>query len=316
MDANAIDVVIPVRNGGDLLLSVVKRVFDQHMPSGWQLRLAIVDDGSTDNAIEQAVSPYADHIRVIKHSTNRGRAAACNSGALAGQGRYIAFIDADCLLSSNDSLAAHLSALEEGIDLSFGTLEIDGDSFWANYQRRVVAERERRFSTGDHSSLTTSNCVVRRSLFENVCGFDERYDGYGFEDRDLILRLLAAGANPAFCPKARVKHADHLTLAGVSRKMREAGRTTSGIFLSQHPEAYAVMPFQRADVRCGGRTRRALALLVTPVLPAVVVFATILVEHSPLPTRLKTAVVHICSGVAFLVGSYEAGRSKPFAHST
>ncbi|CAM9333384.1 unnamed protein product [Pylaiella littoralis] len=58
----AVTVLLPVRNGGDHLLHAVESVVScaREMPSGWDVELLVVDDGSDDGAVELAVAAIAD----------------------------------------------------------------------------------------------------------------------------------------------------------------------------------------------------------------------------------------------------------------
>jgi glycosyltransferase involved in cell wall biosynthesis len=85
-----VSVVIPVYNHAHKVRSAIHSVLSQ---SYQDYELIVVNDGSTDHLIE--VLQAFDHIQLIQHAENKGRAAARNSGVLAASGQYIAFLDAD-----------------------------------------------------------------------------------------------------------------------------------------------------------------------------------------------------------------------------
>lgn len=89
-----ISVVIPVYNAGQYISRCLDSILVQKYAG--ELEIICVDDGSTDNSA-QIIREYANHnsnIRVISQS-NKGAAAARNSGMDAARGKYISFIDAD-----------------------------------------------------------------------------------------------------------------------------------------------------------------------------------------------------------------------------
>jgi glycerol-3-phosphate dehydrogenase len=114
---------------------------------------------------------------------------------------------------------------------------LTGGAIWHDYQARASARRAAQRLRGIWYSCSTQNMLVRRDAFEQVGGFDETYRTYGFEDRDLLLRLGALGS-VEWAGDAVVEHHDALTLPGVTRKMRKAGGPAAVIFSNPHPEAY------------------------------------------------------------------------------
>lgn len=87
----SISVVIPVYNGGQLLIRCLDSVFNQ--VGGFDIELIIVDDGSSDRSVE-IIQQYPGPINLITQK-NQGPAAARNKGIEAATGKYLAFLDAD-----------------------------------------------------------------------------------------------------------------------------------------------------------------------------------------------------------------------------
>ena len=64
--------------------------------------VVLVNDGSPDTEmLEHLIAPYQDRIVYLKQS-NRGPAAARNTGIRAAKGKYIAFLDSDDRLTSSE----------------------------------------------------------------------------------------------------------------------------------------------------------------------------------------------------------------------
>src|SRR5450432_4281512 len=85
-----LSVVIPHYNQRDFLPRAVASVLHSEARD---LEIIVVDDGSTDGsepvlAALEATSPL---IKVIRCETNRGVAAALNTGLAAARGRYVTF---------------------------------------------------------------------------------------------------------------------------------------------------------------------------------------------------------------------------------
>lgn len=88
-----VSVIVPAYNAMRFLPQTVKSALSQT----WQdLELVVVDDGSSDGTAA-FVEQYPDIRMKLVRQTNKGLAAARNSGIAASQGKYIALLDADDL---------------------------------------------------------------------------------------------------------------------------------------------------------------------------------------------------------------------------
>lgn len=87
-----VTVAMPVYNAGKYLrlavLSIVKQTF-----TDWEL--LIIDDGSTDNALQDIADINDVRIRIVRDGANRGLAARLNEAIDLARGQYIARMDQD-----------------------------------------------------------------------------------------------------------------------------------------------------------------------------------------------------------------------------
>src|ERR1700756_479405 len=89
-----VSVVIPAFNAARYIPATINSVLSQTLR---QFEILVVNDGSPDTSeLEFALKPYAGRIRYIKQ-TNRGPAAARNTGIREARGKYTAFLDSDDL---------------------------------------------------------------------------------------------------------------------------------------------------------------------------------------------------------------------------
>lgn len=86
-----ISVVIPLYNKEKQIAYTLQSVFEQTFQN---FEIVIVDDGSTDNSVEEVEKFDDSRIRLI-HQTNAGVSAARNRGIEEASGELIAFLDAD-----------------------------------------------------------------------------------------------------------------------------------------------------------------------------------------------------------------------------
>ena len=238
--------VVPNYNSAGLVLRCVEALQRQRVAAGDVLEIVVVDDGSTDGSAQRLADGLGGNARLVALPANLGRATARNRGAEATDADLLLFVDSDCIAEDDGLAAAIVDEARRGAQLVYGEVVAPGDGFWDRLQRTVFAARRRAFAAGDGAAYTTQCVAVAAPLFRRVGGFDAAF-GYGFEDRDLFLRLLDAGATAAFAPQARVRHEDRLGLASVARKMEDAGHSGSRLFAARHPGAYARTPFARLD---------------------------------------------------------------------
>jgi len=87
-----VSVIIPTYNRAHLVYRSIKSVLTQ---SYQNFEIIVVDDGSTDNT-RNAVFQFKDErIKYFRHSTNKGVAAARNTGLRHAESEFIAFNDID-----------------------------------------------------------------------------------------------------------------------------------------------------------------------------------------------------------------------------
>jgi glycosyltransferase involved in cell wall biosynthesis len=87
-----VSVIVPTYNRPDTLEECLESINRQTYSS---LEVLVVNDGGQE--VEEIISKFnkEGNIRYIRHSTNRGPAAAKNSGIRAARGKYIAYLDDD-----------------------------------------------------------------------------------------------------------------------------------------------------------------------------------------------------------------------------
>jgi glycosyltransferase involved in cell wall biosynthesis len=94
MDNPRITVIINNYNYGQFLRQAIDSVLNQSYPAH---EVILVDDGSTDNSLEVALS-FGDRIRFIPQKNN-GQASTFNTGYYAATGDWIWFLDSDDMLT-------------------------------------------------------------------------------------------------------------------------------------------------------------------------------------------------------------------------
>ncbi|MBD8880545.1 glycosyltransferase [Rhodanobacter sp. 7MK24] len=292
-----VSVVVPVYRDWQRASSLIASLQSQALPSETRLEIIIVDDGSDDG--KSSVIDTTSNTTLLTLLKNAGRAAARNEGFTKASGRIVVFMDCDCLPGSTRSLWGHIDAMTQGVVASTGHVFGIGHGFWDRYQQRASCRRASAHAAGQVWMGSSQNMAVLADAFRDVGGFDTRYRQYGFEDRDLLLRLARVG-DIAWSKEAPAIHTDKLCLEGVARKMVEAARHSAPLFAKDHPDAYHALGYGNLDTEAHHWLRIPARTLGPLALP----FARRIDPHlQRLPFTLSAFFVASASALAFMYGS-------------
>lgn len=171
---------------------------------------------------------------LVRNSENVGFAAACNQGAKESRADYLLFLNPDIILFQ-DSLGAAVRFMDEPANIGVGICGIQ----LVDEQGRITPTCSRfpkmghfyakilgldqllpgRFPPAlmtdwrhDESkqvdAVMGAFMLVRHSVFEQLCGFDERFFVY-FEDVDLPFRACQAGWTSYYFAGTQACHSGH-----------------------------------------------------------------------------------------------------------
>ena len=169
----------------ETLSSVVAQEYDNY-------EVIVVNDGSTDDT-EAVVALFGEKVHCINKS-NGGEASARNKGIRAARGKYLAFVDADDLWTSN-KLRLQVGLLESS---EAAWVYSDAFVFDGLTGRTLYKFSRRRQYDGDilrplllNDFIPSPTPVIRRSVFDKAGLFDERAERRIGEDWDMWLRIAA-----------------------------------------------------------------------------------------------------------------------------
>jgi GT2 family glycosyltransferase len=222
-----VSVVIPNRNGGDLLIEVLHALAKQDFGSH---EVIVVDDVSTDGSLERAQQECAA-FRAISNERNLGFAATANVGAGAATGELIAFLNndavpepawlrelVDCIDRHPEAACVDSKLYRRGSD---HVIDGAGDAFtWGlkAYRRGAGTPDDGRYSREEQILLASgAACLWRADAFRRLGGFAEDFFAY-YEDVDLCLRARRTGCEIWFAPAAIAWHAGGSSTAPARRE--------------------------------------------------------------------------------------------------
>ena len=244
--ADDVTVVVPVKDRPAALERLLAALRTD--PATAHLPVIVVDDGS-------AVPVHGQGVRVVRHPTARGPAAARNAGLAAATTPWVAFLDSDCVPRPGwlvrlrphlddprlAAVAPRIVALHEG-----------GRGWLAPYEAAVSA-----LDMGPHpaavrpgsavSYVPSAALLARRAALAG--GFDE--DLRVAEDVDLVWRLTAAGWRVRYEPGAAVAHEHPATTVTWLRRRAFYG-TGAAPLAARHGRAVAPLVISRETALAWG----------------------------------------------------------------
>jgi GT2 family glycosyltransferase len=228
VNASVIDVVIVNWNAGQQLRDCLVSLQGSHRSRVQLGSVVVVDNASTDASLD-GLEALDLPLQVIRNETNRGFGAACNQGARAGSGDLVLFLNPDAavypdtLPEAARFMAEHPRAGVCGVALegSDGTVHrsccdlptpktmlvksLGLDKASAGRLAGYSLERWPHDETRRVDHVIGAFYLMRRTLFESLGGFDERFFVY-LEDLDLSARAKAAGWETWFLRDPRAFH--------------------------------------------------------------------------------------------------------------
>ena len=237
-------VVIPTFNRLRELQRVIAAVENQERPSGDEIEIVVVDDGSTDGTPDwlRTVAGWPGFTAL--QQANSGPARARNRGVEAARGEIILFLGDDTEPQPG-WLLAHLE--EHRLFGGEGPLAVLGytsfppevDSPFLRWINEYGAQFGYLLIDSPRSVpfnfFYTSNISLGRSLLMRLRGFREDFPAAAWEDIEFAYRAGKEGLHLRYQPRARTLHHHRIRPRTFCRRQRTSGRSAA-IFASLHPE--------------------------------------------------------------------------------
>lgn len=226
-----VDIIVVNWNSGSQLKNCLMSI-QKHWTDSIA-RVAVVDNASSDGSADGIADRFADlPVEVICNEENLGFARACNQGAWAGSSPYLLFLNPDAeIFDQSISHPLQYMEAEENADVGICGVQLVDESgsvprtcAWFPSLGRLSAQlfglniipglrhTGMHMKDWDHSHAAEVDQVIgaffliRRKLFEALCGFDEQFFVY-FEEVDLSFRARSMGYKSMYLADAQAYHA-------------------------------------------------------------------------------------------------------------
>ena len=206
-----VTVVVTNYNYGRFLEEAVASALAQE---GGAPHVIVVDDGSTEEGIDEVLARLPDAVQVVRQA-NAGLSAARNAGLARAETPYLIVLDADDRLvpGALQTLRAPLEA-DPKLGFTYGMTRFFGD-----WEGEVPMPPYDPFALLYRHTIG-STCLMRREVYEDTGGFDA--DIRGYEDWDFWLQALAHGWRGRQLDEVTFEYRRHGTtmLSGARREYR------------------------------------------------------------------------------------------------
>lgn len=212
------------------------------------LRLTVIDNGSTDNSaneLKEYLKPYP-YVRAQYLKENIGYAGGMNFGVSLAEAPWLFLVSNDTIFApgSLNTLYNTLRELPEDIGLAGPVTNAAGNEqeYLLRGSAMEILDKAKFIQQFPCHILTPAYrldfyCVaIRKSVWEQLHGFDPVYGKGYYEDTDFSMRAKAAGYRMMVCEDSFVYHVGSGTFAS-DPDTRKLIKRNKKIFKQRHPGA-------------------------------------------------------------------------------
>lgn len=193
--------------------------------------IIVIDNASDDGSVDTIKEKFSS-VKLIENKNNIGFGSANNQGLAIAKGKYILFINPDCIVSEDtfDKMILFFEEHPDGGLAGCKILNSDGSlqlacrrSFpgpWTSFTKvtglsnlfpksRIFARYNLTYldenKTYEVDAVSGSFMMIKKEVYEKVGGFDEQFFMYG-EDLDLCYRVQKAGDKVYYVHNTQIIH--------------------------------------------------------------------------------------------------------------
>ncbi len=225
-----VSIIIPTKDNADVLRKCIDSVlkFTKYI----NYEIIVVNNNSIDEATYDYFEKikYTDNIKIIDYSKPFNFSAINNFAVSNANGEYILFLNDDTEVIAEGWLASLIKEAQRpevgavGCKLLYpdDTIQHSGIILGMGLHK-VAGLSHRKFPGKDHgyfgraniinnvSAVTAACMMMRKEVFEEAGGFDEKNLAVAFNDVDLCLKIREKGYRIVYTPYAELYHHESLS---------------------------------------------------------------------------------------------------------
>lgn len=223
-----VSIIIPTRNGLELIRRCIESI--EQRSDYRRFEIIVVDNASDDPELIAYLADLqqASRIRLLHYDQPFNYSAINNFAVQHAEGEYLAFLNNDLEVIAADWLGEMVSHAQRdrvgavgarllypdgrvqhgGVVLGLGGVAGHAMKYFPRddkgYNARLVLIQ-------NYSAVTAACLLIRREVFDQVKGFDEKNLPVAFNDVDFCLRVREAGYDNVWTPYAELYHHESAT---------------------------------------------------------------------------------------------------------
>ena len=212
-----VSVIVPARDNWEYTRRCLNAILNACPPGPARYEVILADDSSGDDTCS-AGAAYPG-LQVIRTPYRMGFLRNCNRAARLARGKYLLFLNNDTVVLPGWLGSLYQSAEEDGsaaivgskVLYPNGTIQEAGGILWRDGTSTLCGRYEDRGDpryaySREVDYVSGASMLVRRSFWESVHGFDERYVDAYCEDSDLAMTARSQGCRVLYQPWSEVIH--------------------------------------------------------------------------------------------------------------
>ncbi len=216
-DNPRVSIIIPAYNQASFTFATIWSIA-KHTDHDISFEVILIDDCSPDDTA-RALDSKIENLIFIRNQENLGFLQNCNKAAKMARGEHILFLNNDTNVQPN-WLSPLVKILDDepqtgmvGSRLVYpdGTMQEAGGIIWNdgtgwNFGKHQDPKLPEYNYVKEVDYISGASLMIRKSLWEDIGGFDERYVPAYFEDTDLAFEVRKRGYKVKYQPLSWVVH--------------------------------------------------------------------------------------------------------------